>query len=136
MTAIKEKAVTMLQNCKVVVLTSINAEGYPRPVPMLKIEAESFTTVWMATGYDSFKAKDFLSNSKAGVCFYNDDDNVALTGNIEIITDVEQKQEYWKDWLIGYFPKGVTDPNCVFLKFEANYATMFIDNEMSRIEIK
>ena len=30
----KEKATELLQRCEVVVLASVNKEGYPRPVPM------------------------------------------------------------------------------------------------------
>ena len=33
----KEKATELLQRCEVVVLASVNKEGYPRPVPMSKI---------------------------------------------------------------------------------------------------
>ena len=36
----KEKATELLQRCEVVVLASVNKEGYPRPVPMSKIATE------------------------------------------------------------------------------------------------
>ena len=38
MESLKEKAKALLQQCEVVTLTSINKEGYPRPVPLSKIE--------------------------------------------------------------------------------------------------
>ena len=34
MKLMKEKAEQLLQRCEVVVITSVNEEGYPRPVPM------------------------------------------------------------------------------------------------------
>ena len=37
MEKIKKKAASLLQKCEVVVLSSINAEGYPRPVPIARI---------------------------------------------------------------------------------------------------
>ena len=37
MESLKEKAKALLQQCEVVTLTSINKEGYPRPVPLSKI---------------------------------------------------------------------------------------------------
>lgn len=135
MTIIEEKAVAMLQDCNVVVLSSINAEGFPRPVPMAKIATEGISIIWMATGYDACKTKDFLSNPKAGVCFYENDNSVALTGNIEIITDEKQKQEYWSDMFFAHFPKGPTDPNYIVLKFQSNYATLCIDGEFIHQEI-
>ena len=46
----KEKATELLQRCEVVVLASVNKEGYPRPVPMSKIATEGISTIWMSTG--------------------------------------------------------------------------------------
>ena len=77
----KEKAAELLQRCEVVTLASVNKEGYPRPVPMSKILAEGIATIWMSTGADSLKTIDFLSNPKAGLCFQDKGDSVALTGN-------------------------------------------------------
>ena len=37
MKLMKEKAEQLLQRCEVVVITSVNEEGYPRPVPMLSL---------------------------------------------------------------------------------------------------
>ena len=55
----KEKATELLQRCEVVVLASVNKEGYPRPVPMSKIATEGISTIWMSTGADSLKTIDF-----------------------------------------------------------------------------
>lgn len=57
MKLMKEKAEQLLQRCEVVVITSVNEEGYPRPVPMSKIKSEGYSVVWMATGNDSRKRK-------------------------------------------------------------------------------
>ena len=36
----REKAAQMLRESEVVVLTSVNKEGYPRPVPMSMVKSE------------------------------------------------------------------------------------------------
>lgn len=136
MTTIKEKAVNLLQSTEVVVLTSINPEGYPRPVPMAKIKSEGITDIWMATGKDAVKTKDFRKNPKAGVCFYTAGNSVALTGEIEIITEAGIKQDLWQEWFIEHFPKGPTDPDYVILKFHANQATLWIDGEFIHKKIR
>ena len=92
----KEKATELLQRCEVVTLASVNKEGYPRPVPMSKILAEGISTIWMSTGADSLKTIDFLSNPKAGLCFQDKGDSVALTGKVEVVTDEKMKQELWR----------------------------------------
>jgi len=129
MTTIKDKAETMLRNCNIVTLSSINEEGYPRPVAMAKVVADGISTIWLTTGADSVKTKDFLANPKAGICFYENGGSVALTGTMEIVTDDKLKQEYWQDWFINHFDKGATDPNYILLKFQANHATLYIDGE-------
>ena len=102
----KEKATELLQRCEVVTLASVNKEGYPRPVPMSKILTEGISTIWMSTGADSLKTIDFLSNPKAGLCFQDKGDSVALTGKVEVVTDEKMKQELWQDWFIEHFPGG------------------------------
>lgn len=127
METIKEKAEAMLQRCEVVVLTSVNKEGYPRPVPMCKIKSEGCSVVWMSTGADSLKTKDFLHNPKAGICYMENGNSVALTGEVEVISDETVKKEMWQDWFIEHFPGGPSDPNYVVLKFKGNHATFWID---------
>ena len=129
METLEKKAAEMLQKSEVVVLTSINQEGYPRPVPMSMVKAEGISTVWMSTGNDSWKTIDFRNNPKGGLCFYAQGDSVCMTGDVEVITDADIKQELWQDWFINHFPGGPTDPNYVILKFEANHATYWIEGK-------
>ena len=129
METLEKKAAEMLQKSEVVVLASINQEGYPRPVPMSMVKAEGISTVWMSTGNDSWKTIDFRNNPKGGLCFYAQGDSVCMTGDVEVITDADIKQELWQDWFINHFPGGPTDPNYVILKFEANHATYWIEGK-------
>ena len=62
MEKIKEKAASLLQKCEVVVLSSMNAEGYPRPVPIVRIASEGLSTIWMSTGASSLKTTEFRAN--------------------------------------------------------------------------
>ena len=57
MESLKEKAKALLQQCELVTLTSINKEGYPRPVPLSKIKTEGLTTIWFATGNSSARQR-------------------------------------------------------------------------------
>ena len=129
MTTIKEKAEVLMQKSEIVVLSSVNPEGYPRPVPMSKIKSEGISTIWMATGKSSLKTKDFHKNPQAGLCLYTEGDSIVLTGNVEIVTDDKNKKELWQGWFIQHFPKGVNDPEYILLKFQANHATLWIDQQ-------
>ena len=87
METMREKAAQMLRESEVVVLTSVNKEGYPRPVPMSMVKSEDISTVWMSTGSDSVKTEDFRKNPKGGLCFYAQGNSVCMTGDVEVITD-------------------------------------------------
>ena len=97
MESLKEKAKALLQQCEVVTLTSINKEGYPRPVPLSKIKTEGLTTIWFATGNSSAKTKDFRSNPKAGICFYKEGNSVAMNGGVEGVTNNGTKEKVRPD---------------------------------------
>jgi len=94
---------------------------------MSKIAAEGISAIWMSTGANSLKTIDFLSNPKAGLCFQEKGDSVALMGEVEVVTDEKLKKELWQDWFIEHFLGGPTDPGYVLLKFTANHATYWIE---------
>ena len=75
------------------------------------------------------KTEDFRKNPKGGLCFYAQGNSVCMTGDVEVITDQNVKQELWQDWFINHFPGGPTDPNYVKLKLTANHATYWIDGK-------
>lgn len=96
---------------------------------MSRIKSEGISTVWLSTGSDSRKTHDFAANAKAGLCFYEQGNSVALTGVVEIVRDKAIKKELWQDWFIEHFPQGPEDPAYVLLKFQAQQATYWIDGK-------
>ena len=96
-------------------------------VVLKQLVAEETTKSGMATGNDSLKTKDFRLNPKAGLCYSENGNSVALTGEVEVITDAEIKKELWQEWFIAHFPLGPADPNYVLLKFKGQKATIWID---------
>lgn len=126
METLKEQAAALLQECEIVNLASIDENGYPRPVPLSKLKAESITSIWTSTGVTSEKTKHFKKNPKAGISFNKDGDSVALTGEVTIETNPEVKKEIWSDWMLAHFPGGPEDPNYCVLRFDAQEATYFI----------
>lgn len=130
-----EKASDLLAQCEKVTVSSIDANGYPRPVQMSKIKTNSFHEVWMATSADSVKVADFRQNNKAGLCYDHYGDGVALRGTAEIVTNDSIRKALWQDWFIHHFPGGPTDPNYVLIHFVGTEATFWINNEFARFSI-
>lgn len=130
-----EKAVDLLAQCPDVTVASINADGFPRPVPMAKGQTSGCNEVWMATGADSEKVADFKKNPKAGLCYSRNGASVALRGTVEIVTDDNIRTEMWQDWYINHFHGGPSDPNYVLLHFIGTEATIWIDNEFAHEQL-
>ena len=133
---IAEKAAALLAHCNEVTLVSINADGFPRPVPMAKGCTTGFNEVWMAVGADSVKVTDFKTNPKAGLCYSSYGDSVVLRGTVEIITDDGIRKEMWQDWYINRFPGGPTDLNYVLIHFIGTEATFYINGEFAHEPVK
>lgn len=130
-----KKAGDVLSRCDEVTIASVNADGFPRPVPMAIMKAIDCNEIWMSTGADSVKTIEFLANPKAGLCYSSNGDSVAFRGTVEIVTDDEARKEMWKDWMINHFPEGPTDPNYVLLRFVGKDATIWIDNEFAHLTL-
>lgn len=128
-----EKIADVLSRCDDVTIASVNAEGFPRPVPVAIMKTKGCNEIWMSTGADSVKTIEFKANPKAGLCFSSDGDSVAMRGTVEIVTDDDKRKEMWKDWMIHHFTGGPTDPNYVLLRFVGQDATIWIKNEFLRI---
>lgn len=124
---LEQKAAALLEQCEVVTIASITAEGYPRPVPMSKIKTNGINEIWLATGTTSDKTIHFRKNPLAGISFMQGGDSVCLTGKVSILEDLETKKALWQDWFISHFPGGVEDPNYCILKFTAEEAIYWIE---------
>ena len=124
---LKKRAEEILGQCNDVVLCSVSHDEFPRPCVVAKVKTAGCSTIYMSTGTFGTKVAHFRENSKAGLCFYHGGDSVTMTGNVEIIDDMEMKKACWLDWFIDHFPLGVEDPTYCILKFTAEEATFYID---------
>lgn len=130
-----KKAEDLLARCEDVTIASVNADGFPRPVTVSIMKTVGGNEVWMSTGADSVKTLEFMANPKAGLCYSNQGDSVAMRGTVEIVTDDNLRKEMWKDWMIHHFPGGPEDSNYILLRFIGNDATVWIENEFARITL-
>lgn len=124
---IKEKVAQMVATAQVITVASIDENGYPRPVAMVKIKDED-GAIYVSTGTNSAKTAHFKANSKAGVSIVRGTDSITYTGEMEIVTDEVLKHSLWGDWMLPHFPGGVEDPEYCVLKFTPKSATYWIDN--------
>lgn len=121
------EATALLARCGTVTLASVNADGFPRPVPMGKGQTAGCHEIWMATGASSEKVADFTRDARAGLCYADGGDSVCLRGRVEIVRDDAVRRAMWQESYAEHFPGGPTDPEYVLLRFVGTEATFWID---------
>lgn len=97
----------ILDRCGYVTLSTIDEDGFPRPVAVDVLKHEGIKEIWFTTTLSSRKAKNLKINSKAGLSFVREADSVTLTGIAEVITDKKTLDVFWQDFFIYYFPDGL-----------------------------
>ena len=124
---IEEKAAQIVAAAQIATVASIDENGYPRPVAMVKLKDEN-GEIYFSTGTSSAKTAHFRANPKAGISIVESEDSVVYTGEMEIVTDMEVKQSLWDDWMLPHIPGGVEDPDFCILKFTPKSSTYWIDS--------
>ena len=129
----EDKASWILDRCGYVILSTINEEGFPRPVAIDVIAHEGIREIWMTTYRNSTKARHLMVNRKAGISFVRDADSASLTGKAEVVTDKDTLRRYWKDFFSHYYPDGPYDENYCLIRFSTQKARLWIDGKHSVI---
>ena len=128
-----ERANQLIRKTPALTLTSVDNEGFPRPIAMAILCAESIHEVWFATPLDSQKIAHYKQNDKAGLSFYADGENVTLVGHVDIQTDLDTKKKYWTDWIEKFYPGGPENPNTALLRFVPENGIFVFEGKMTRL---
>ena len=86
-----QQAAWILDRCGYVILSTIDGNGFPRPVAIDVLRHDGIATLWMTTSLSSEKVKHLRKEPKAGICYVHEADSVTLTGTAEIISDMETR---------------------------------------------
>lgn len=130
---IKEKAAQMVATAQIITVASVDENGYPRPVAMVKLKDDN-GAIYVSTGTSSAKTAHFKANPKAGVSIVKGGDSIVYTGEMEIVTDEAVKRSLWGDWMLDHFSDGVEDSEYCVLKFTPQSATYWIENAFIKDE--
>lgn len=119
------EAFKLASESEVAYLSYVDEEGYPITIAMLSMGVEELSSIWFIANAGSKKIGKITKNSKASVCYSNNNiyQGLTLVGDLEIITDEESKKKFWKDSFEVYYSKDVDNPDYCVLKFSAKWAS-------------
>lgn len=123
---IKKNIVQLVKGSRDAIACSVDANGFPNAKAMFIAKQEGIQTLWFSTNVSASRTQQWLQRSKASLYFFdsNNINGLMLVGNMEIYTDNETKQAFWKQGDEQYYPLGPTDPDYCIMRFttkEGNY---------------
>ena len=116
-----DKIAELITDCRVGLLTTIDADGLPWSRPMGR-QGDGFDgTVAFLTAADTEKVDAIEARSAAGVVFARPEDQayVTLAGRAEVSNDREAIRAAWNEDARAWYPEGPDDPSLRLIRFEA-----------------
>lgn len=124
---LKKEIYELVDQARIVYVSSIDAEGYPETKAMLATKRDGLHTHYFSTNTSSRRVKQFLDNPHA--CIYFSDNEafkgLMLVGNIKVCTDHEHKEMLWFPGAEMYYPKGVDDEDYCVYQFTAEWGNYY-----------
>ena len=135
----KTQIIKFISQQKTAFIASVDEQGYPvvrAKFAPRKINGNEF---YFSTNTSSNKIKQFLANNKACLYFYNRGkfkfQGVSITGEMQVCTEQEIKDEIWRFGDKLFYKQGVTDPDYCVLKFTGKTAEYYCDFKIETVEL-
>ena len=135
----KKQILEFISEQKTAFIASVNEQGYPLVRAMLAPRKIDGNEIYFTTNTSSNKVKQYLANNKACIYFYKRGkfkyQGVSVTGEMEVCTDQETKNEIWRFGDKLFYKQGVTDPDYCVLKFKCKSAEYYCDFKVKRVDL-
>ena len=135
----KMKLLEFISEQKTAFLASVNEQGYPVMRAMLAPRKIDGNEIYFTTNTSSKKVKQYQENNKACIYFYKRGkfkyQGVSITGEMQVCTDQETKNEIWRFGDKLFYKQGVTDPDYCVLKFTGRTAEYYCDFKTETITL-
>ncbi len=123
---VKKDIIRLVEDSCDVIVCSIAENGFPNAKSMFMAKHEGLQTFWFSTNVSAVRTQQWLERPKACIYLFDGKDihGLMLTGYIQVCTDNETKQAFWKQGDEQYYSLGPTDPDYCILRFtaeEGNY---------------
>ncbi len=128
---IKKNIVQLVKGSRDAIACSIDDNGFPNAKAMFIAKQEGIQNLWFSTNVSASRTQQWLEQSKASLYFFDSNkiNGLMLVGNMEIYTDNETKQAFWKQGDELYYPLGPTDPDYCIMRFTTNEGNYWDDRK-------
>lgn len=134
----KEGIYEFIARQKTSLISSVDENGYPATRALIQPVLIEEDDIYFATYTSSRKVKHYRNNPKACIYFYEKGRNfqgAEIKGTMEVLTDKETKERFWKPFFSRFYKKGVTDPDYCILKFTGYEAVWFSNFRVQTVKL-
>ncbi|MEV7428420.1 pyridoxamine 5'-phosphate oxidase family protein [Nocardioides sp. NPDC092400] len=111
----ERKLVELLDDMPIAMMTTVDARGDLRALPMARQEVEPTADLWFITARDTQHVDDIRARPQVGLTFSARDSWVSLRGRAEVVDDETKLRELWNTFAEAWLPGGPEDPNAVLI---------------------
>ncbi len=119
-----DKLWSLIKDIQVAMMTTIDDDGTLRSRPMWIQQKEFDGDLWFFTKASSAKVFEVNQYRQVGLSFAEpkDQDYVSVSGEAQLVRDLEQARELWSESLKTWFPNGLDDPDLALLRVRVEKA--------------
>lgn len=119
-----QKIYELTQDIKMVMLTTVSADGALHSRPMRAQEMDEDGNIWFFTSSESYKAVEIEDHHQVNLAYVLPEDGsyVSIAGTAELVHDRNKAQELWNPALKAWFPIGLDEPDLALLKVRIDSA--------------
>lgn len=131
-TAEFEKTAKLVNDIKIAMLTTIDADGQLVARPMSRQEKEFDGTLWFFAERNSRKLAHIKANPHVGVTLTSNDTWISIDGTAEIVDDHDRIHELWNAGVSAWLPQGPDDDSVALIKVTGHSAE-YLDSPLGKV---
>lgn len=118
-------------------LSGVDPGGFPTTAVMSLRNRDGIRSFDFSTQTSTNKVETFRKNPQACLYFYDDRifSRLLIQGRVDVSDDPILKADLWQEGDEAYFPQGQTDPGYAVLRFKAEKARFYEDENGKDIEL-
>ena len=113
----KKQVYDLIEGYDIGMMTNINEQGKLVSHPMTRQGDLKDDALWFFSKRNSEKVRELMKNNSVNIAF-NDDDYISVSGEIEIVDDVEMKKQLWSKGLEAFYEGGPENDQLILLKVD------------------
>jgi general stress protein 26 len=119
-----QKVADLVEEIKVAMLVTEEADGTLRSRPMSTVQMDSNGDLWFFTALSSAKVEECEHHRSVNLSYVHIGNQhfLSISGTEQTLRDKEKMTQLWTPWVQPWFPQGVDDPNLALLKVSITHA--------------